>query len=72
MEWEGRGSRAAAAPGGDRDKGHSQTKRQRQQSTERSRAGFLRAVQGRPAFQESPGGPEGRNREVTARKKALG
>lgn len=72
MEWEGRGSCAAAAPGGDGDKGHSQTKRQRHKGTERSRAGFLRAVRVRPAFRESLGGPEGRNREVTAWKRRWG
>lgn len=42
------------------------------QGTERSRAGFLRAVRVRPAFRESLGGPEGKNSEVTAWKRRWG
>lgn len=36
------------------------------EGTEQSRAGSLRAVRVRQAFQESLGGPEGKNREITA------
>jgi len=65
VEGEG-GSWAAAAPGRDRDKGTQPNQAAATEGTERSRAGSLRAIRVSQAFQESLGGPEGRNREVTA------
>lgn len=68
VEWEG----GCGCSQGGQGRGTQPNQAAATEGTEQSRAGSLRAVRVRQAFQESLGGPEGRNREVTAWKRPPG